>query len=366
MKIPQFGNALFERSAPFHAEPSSTQRLERLKDFQGLPGRQARVLAKRTEKDFYEPSGRMAKNEQALPHVIESATRECELRAEHLDRVRRNSAPPSAFRKAKINLEIAKLKLANARLAQCSSSPNEGQPIINALRATLRRLDDMGYNAGKRLAPAYVHAKANSGAFTLSHDVHDYTKERFEECYAWQDKAFEGMAVAPHLDAFTRNRHIHRMEAELPALQQAIDMASRMKTGSVTHANFVKAAYLNLKAEGHHALSHHYGRYSNNEEFNRQSQHARKAVRQADEILQSIPPGSLTHEHARLGYNLNQKALHLCQNGSAHRLDTDRAQELCAAIKVEDFPHNIQLMKRFPLFDSSYAQDPNIYNPFKD
>lgn len=356
---PKFGDALFERSLKFRPASiakRSTERLERLKSFQGNPGRAAQVLAKRTEKDFYDPSGRMALNKAAIPHVKASAEQEQEFRAEHLDKLRRNKAKPRAIKRAKIGLELARLKLTNARLAESSAGSAVATSSLTSLRKSLERLTQLGYDKSTKPSPVYVHAQGNSGSFTLNHPVHEHTKTDDPTDFVFQEKTFEGMAVTPSQNSFLRSKLIKDMTEEMPMLKAADQKAAIMKGKSENKA-LAQASYKNQEAEAHHAIAHNSWNSFSLTDYNEHSQQARKATKQANEALQRIPDDKLTSEHARLSYNLKTKAQHFCDRHGQHIPDDSRSQEICGAIKVEDVPQNVRTIKKFSDFDPSYGLD---------
>jgi hypothetical protein len=383
----KFGrDAFWERRLPFvesKVPPPKRPHLEQLKG-SGVSAKQlAKIVSDRAERDFYEPSGRMA-TAGGVENARKEANRERRLWANHFRNLDLNSIEmraehpqsitlrPSSktsekheakkFRESVIGLSIAGVKEGNAELAQGSADQHSNINPVRKIKYFLNNLTDFNYTSRNKIAPPVIQGFANSGTFTLTHAAHDATAKHWGLKMQSFENRSEGLAVGLPKGQREEEAIKQSLKNELPDLEKALTLAPKMKAKNPNIKKLTLAQLFNRNAELHHALAHYHSTDNLRPGFfkwvrpvfSSYTQKARESTEQALKHLAEIPEKDHTHEHARLAFNLNTKINHLC-NDEPHRSTSQEAKNVCGPMGRDAVPSHKKIIANFPDFDPSYG-----------
>lgn len=236
---------------------------------------------------------------------------------------------------ARVNGSIAKVKQANAELAQ---DRNNKAAALN-LKQAIHNLKNLHYFNRPAISPHVVHGYANLGLHTYSNAVYEATRETCTPGELQElSNSFEGMFIdLTHKSDREVDVYRSAIESELPMLDEAIALTDRME-GTPQARQLAKIEYLIAKGEVYHGLAHL--RDIQDDEFYERSDQARVAFQQSTNLfktyLESPDFANSSEEDKAIAKDLwhkltTQKAVHLCKTQGPHAPD-DQEKSTCKAI----------------------------------
>jgi len=204
-----------------------------------------------------------------------------------------------------VDKNLAKIKLANALIAEDSDS-NRGEAM---LAEALNALDAAGYNPRLGEAPpVYIHGLYNRGAGHFNNRVYKDTRQNAgDDEMDLADANFEGLHLDMPITQSQANNIADQLKQDLPHLNKAITLSSGLQDRGLAQVE-----YLSSKGEILHTLSH----LSESDTNGRQHDvDGLNTFHSALAKLADIPKMLYTPRHFKLTENLGTiKVPHMCSH----------------------------------------------------